>query len=144
MRASVQEYGLETARLPLDRVVDFFCREGDSADITTLAVVQLLLLRREYEAPRCWGEGGWGCAISRCPALTVRTSASFGAIHIRHQKRLAVFYPDRLGTITTRIATGRNVIVVRSPAQVRAVAGPVRGSERRGKAGAGAILGGMG
>jgi len=62
----------------------------------------------------------------------------------RHQKRLAVFYPDRLGTITTRIATGRNVIVVRSPAQVRAVAGPVRGSERRGKAGAGAILGGMG
>ena len=42
--------------------------QGESADITTLAVVQLLLLRREHEGPG-WGEGGWGSAISRCPAL---------------------------------------------------------------------------
>lgn len=62
------EHGLETARLPLDRVIDFHCRAGESADITTLAVVQLLLLRREFDAPG-FGEGGWGSAISGCPAL---------------------------------------------------------------------------
>ena len=60
--------GLTTARLPLGRVLDFQCRRGESADITTLAVVQLLLLRREFGGAG-FGEGGWGSAISRCPAL---------------------------------------------------------------------------
>jgi hypothetical protein len=57
-RASLHE--VETARLPLSDVIDLR-EKGGSADISTLAVVQLLLLRREFDT--------WGEAISRCPAL---------------------------------------------------------------------------
>ena len=60
--------GLRTARLPLGRFLRLHVRdvgkvEGDAtgADITTLAVVQILLLFRETR--------DWGLAVSRCPAL---------------------------------------------------------------------------
>ena len=59
-----EAFGLRTARLPLE---DFLTLRGATeggGDISTLAVVQLLLLRREHE-----GEGGWGAAVSSCPAL---------------------------------------------------------------------------
>ena len=62
--------GLRTARLPLEKFLQLRssgkkaqgsgCRRAD--DITTLAVVQMLLLFRE-------NGGKWGDAISRCPAL---------------------------------------------------------------------------
>ena len=55
-------HGLETAQLPLSDVLTLW-EKGGSPDISTLAVVQLLLLRREHN------EGGWGEAVSRCPAL---------------------------------------------------------------------------
>mmetsp|Transcript_42790 Transcript_42790/g.96603 ORF Transcript_42790/g.96603 Transcript_42790/m.96603 type:complete len:267 (-) Transcript_42790:14-814(-) len=55
-------YGLRTARLPLDRYVKVHARHaGGSPDLTTLAVVQILLLFHET--------GDWGLAISRCPAM---------------------------------------------------------------------------
>lgn len=63
------EAGLRTARLPLERFLQLRsggkkareggCRRAD--DVTTLAVVQMLLLFRE--------NGRWGDAVSRCPAL---------------------------------------------------------------------------
>ena len=64
------EAGLRTARLPLERFLQLRsggkkagegggCRRAD--DVTTLAVVQMLLLFRE--------NGNWGDAVSRCPAL---------------------------------------------------------------------------
>ena len=58
--------GVRTARLPLERFVRFRSRQpgvsgGGPVDISTLAVVQLLLLRRESRA--------WGAAVARCPAL---------------------------------------------------------------------------
>jgi hypothetical protein len=63
--ARAQAAGLRTARLPLDRFLRLHnrCQEGDAggADITTLAVVQILLLFRETR--------DWGLAVSRCPAL---------------------------------------------------------------------------
>ncbi len=62
--------GLRTARLPLEKFLELRsggkkaegagCRKAD--DVTTLAVVQMLLLFRE-------NGGRWGDAISRCPAL---------------------------------------------------------------------------
>lgn len=62
--------GIQTARLPLERFLQLRsggkkakaggCRRAN--DITTLAVVQMLLLFRE-------NGGRWGDAISRCPAL---------------------------------------------------------------------------
>ena len=56
-------FSVETARLPLEEAIELRATGGGAGDISTLAVVQLLLLRREYAA------GGWGGAISRCPAL---------------------------------------------------------------------------
>lgn len=65
--------GLRTARLPLEKFLTLKgaqkaqqkatgCRrEAGGDDVTTLAVVQMLLLFRE--------SGRWGDAISRCPAL---------------------------------------------------------------------------
>ena len=56
--------GLQTARLPLERYVKFHKQAGrreSGDDVTTLAVVQMLLLWREH--------GDWGEAISRCPAM---------------------------------------------------------------------------
>lgn len=57
--------GLPTARLPLERYLKLHSRthqpDQRGADITTLAVVQILLLYRET--------GDWGLALSRCPAL---------------------------------------------------------------------------
>jgi hypothetical protein len=55
-------HGLTTARLPLGDAIAYNSRGGQ--DITTLAVVQLLLLRQEYRADESWGD-----AISHCPAL---------------------------------------------------------------------------
>ena len=59
-------HGLRTARLPLERFVRMRTRKtvssgGGGLDVTTLAVVQMMLLRREHAT--------WGEAISRCPAL---------------------------------------------------------------------------
>ena len=51
-----------SARLPLERYIRFQPRsQGGSADLSTIAVVQLLLLWRETK--------DWGLAMSRCPAL---------------------------------------------------------------------------
>jgi len=55
-------HGLETARLPLERFVKMNTRDsGGGLDVTTLAVVQMMVLRREH--------ADWGEAISRCSAL---------------------------------------------------------------------------
>ena len=51
--------GVRTARLPLERFVRL--RPHLAGDVTTLAVVQLLLLQREF--------GDWQEAVPRCPAL---------------------------------------------------------------------------
>jgi hypothetical protein len=53
-------HAVETARLPLSDAINLRDK-GGSADLSTLAVVQLLLLRREFAT--------WGEALSRCPAL---------------------------------------------------------------------------
>ena len=55
-------FGSTQASLPLGDAIAYNSRGGQ--DITTLAVVQLLLLRQEYRAEESWGD-----AISHCPAL---------------------------------------------------------------------------
>ena len=53
-------HAVETARLPLSDAINLRDK-GGSADLSTLAVVQLLLLRREFAT--------WGEALSRCAVL---------------------------------------------------------------------------
>jgi hypothetical protein len=73
-----RKFGLRTARLPIERYArmrgrqpgvvvggglgkDAAASPASGVDVTTLCVVQMLLLFREH--------GNWGDAISRCPAM---------------------------------------------------------------------------
>ena len=85
---------LRTARLPLERFVKMNTRQavggdgcggGGGLDVTTLAVVQMLILRREHAS--------WGEAITRCPALQcaplrkyVRWLAPYGDLNDRAER----------------------------------------------------------